>query len=208
MSNKDLPFDLVSLSSDDVQSLEDTYQALCAKFNVGPSGDNDIHLEKFDIFNNNPNISIGGTLLIKTPANNCHLAFLRIHYSNYGLKSVTRYDYYKYQVWAFITLNKDFGQVLIRHETFNDKIVGLLHPCELNFKDDKEFDRKFYVVTNDEQKALLAMNWNFRNAVMDMGHSMMLETMGNSIIIGNNMSVDVEQTIELAEFACKIAALK
>lgn len=207
MSNE-LPFDLVSLGADDVQALEDTYKALRAKFSVSLSDNSDIHLKQFDLFNTDPDKTIGGTLLINTPANNLHLAFLKIHYSYYGLRSATRSDYYKYQVWAFINSNKDFGRALVRHETFNDRLVGLIHPCELAFKDDKPFDHKFYVVCNDEQKALLAMNFNFRNAVMDMGDDMMLETAGHSIIIGNNMAVEADQTVRLAEFAYKIAALK
>jgi len=205
---ENLPFDLVSLSADDVQSLEDTYKALRAKFSISLYDSTDIPIKQFDLLNSGPDKTIGGTLLINTPANNLHLVFLKIHYSYYGLRSTTRSDYYKYQVWAFINSNKDFGRVLIRHETFNDRLVGLIHPCELEFKDDKPFDHKFYVVCNDEQKALLAMNFNFRNAVMDMGDDMLLETAGHSIIIGNNMAVEAEQTIRLVEFACKVAALK
>ncbi|MHB8205789.1 hypothetical protein [Mucilaginibacter sp.] len=124
------------------------------------------------------------------------------------MRSVTRYDWYKYTVWAYINQTKDFGRVLIRHETFNDRLVALLHPCEMKFEDDKPFDHKFYVVTNDDPKAHLAMNWNFRNAVMDMSDNMILETEGKSLIIGYNGVLETEQTIQLAEFASKIAALK
>jgi hypothetical protein len=78
----------------------------------------------------------------------------------------------------------------------------------MKFEDDKPFDHKFYVVTNDDQKAHLAMNWNFRNAVMDMGDNMVLETEGKSLIVGSHSNINLEQTIQLAEFASKIAALK
>jgi len=203
--NNVLPFDLVSLGADDVQALEDTYKALQAKFSIRLSDNADIHLQQFDVLNTNPDKVIGGNLLINTPANNLHLVFIKIHYSYYALKAATRSDYYKYQVWAFIKTNKDFSRALIRHETFNDRLVGLIHPCELEFKDDKPFDHKFYVVCNDEQKALSAMNWNFRNVVMDMGEEMMLETEGNTIIIGNSMVVEAEQTVKLVEFACRLA---
>jgi len=208
--SEDLPFDLAGLAAADVQSLEDTYAALRTKFSISLSDDSDIHLNDFDLFNINPNISIGGVLLINAPGKNCHLAFLKIHYQpTSGVYGGERLDYYKYQVWAFITLNKDFGRALIRHETFNDRIIGLIHPCELQFKDDKEFDHKFYIVTNNEQKALLAMNWNFRNAVMGMPDNIVLETAGTTLIIGTGaITIDPGQTIQLAEFASKIAALK
>jgi hypothetical protein len=207
MNNNELPFDLMSLGADDVQSLEDTYKALRAKFNISLSDDAGIHLKQFELFNTDPGKTIGGTLLVNTPANNLHLAFIKIHYSHYNVNRTTTTDYYRYQVWAFINTKADFGRVLIRHETFNDRIVGLLHPCELDCPDDKPFNHKFYVVTNDEQKALSAMNWNFRNAVMNMGDDMMMETEGHTIIIGNNVPVEAEQTVRLVEFAAKVAAV-
>ena len=207
MSNE-LPFDLVSLSADDVQALEDTYKALQKKFSISLSDDKGIHIKQFELLNTNQDVVVGGSLLINTPTNNCHLVFLKIHYSIVSGRAYQRHEYYKYQAWAFITSKTDFGRILIRHETFNDRVVSLLHHCELEFKDDKPFDHKFYVVTNYDQKALLAMNWNFRNAVMDMGDEMLMETFDHTIIIGNNMPVDAEQIVHLTEFAVKIAALK
>jgi len=41
-----------------------------------------------------------------------------------------------------------------------------------------------------------------------MGDNMILETEGKSLIIGYNGVLETEQTIQLAEFASKIAALK
>ena len=49
--NEDLPFDLVSLSSDDVQALEDTYNALKARFNISLSDDRGIHIKQFELLN-------------------------------------------------------------------------------------------------------------------------------------------------------------
>ena len=203
---KNLPFDTISLSGDDVQILEDTYNALKVKFNIGT--DCDIHFDAKDFdLTANTETTVGGILSINS-SSPFYLIFLKTHFSEYGVRSVTRYDWYKYTVWAYINQTKDFGRVLIRHETFNDRLVGLLHPCEMKFEDDKPFDHKFYVVTNDDQKAHLALNWNFRNAVMGMSDNMILETEGKSLIIGNQSEMSTEQTIQLAEFASKIAALK
>lgn len=172
---ENLPFDLIGLSSGDVQTLEDTYNLLKKNFTIGIPEDVDFPVNKFDLFSTSSDIKVGGILSVDGPVK-FYLVFIRVYYSSYGLKSVARYEYDSYKVWAYIKTNKDFGRSLIRHETFNDRIIGLIHPCELKFKDDKPFDRKFYVVCNDEQKASLAMNWNFRNAVMDMGDGMLLET--------------------------------
>ena len=204
---QDLPFDLIGLPAEDVQTLEDTYKLLNEKFSVGIPSDVHFPVKNFDLFSISNDIKVGGILSING-ANNFYLVFLKIRYSGYGMYNASRYNYDKYKVWAFIKTNKDYGRALIRHETLNDRIIGLIHPCELNFKDDKHFDHKFYVVCNDEQKALLAMNWNFRNAVMEMGDGMMLETVDKDIIIGSNINLDPRNTIDIAEFASKIAALR
>jgi hypothetical protein len=203
---KNLPFDTISLSGDDVQILEDTYDALKAKFNIGIDCDIHFDVKKFDL-TANTETAVGGILSINS-SSPFYLIFLKTHYSEYGMRSATRYDWYKYTVCACINQTKDFGRILIRHETFNDRLVALLHPCEMKFEGDKPFDHKFYVVTNDDQKAHLAINWNFRNTVMGMGDNLMIETEGKSLIIGYNGVLETEQTIQLAEFASKIAALK
>jgi len=148
---KNLPFDTVELSGDDVQILEDTYEALKAKFNVGIDCDIHFDVKKFDL-TANTETTVGGVLSINTP-NPFYLVFLKTHYSSYGTRSVTRYDWYKYTVWAYINSKTDFGRILIRHETFNDRLVALLHPCEMKFPDDKAFEHKFYVVSNDDPKS-------------------------------------------------------
>jgi len=203
---KNLPFDTISLSGDDVQILEDTYDALKAKFNIDIDCNIHFDIKRFDS-TANTETTVGGILSINS-SSPFYLVFLKTHYSEYGVRSATRYDWYKYTVWAYINQTKDFGRVLIRHETFNDRLVALLHPCQMKFEDDKPFDHKFYVVTNDDQKAHLAMSWNFRNAVMDMEDNMVLETEGKSLIVGSHSNINLEQTIQLAEFASKIAALR
>jgi len=204
----DLPFDICSLHADTVQALEDTYAALLSKFNIGVPNDINLHINKFETININPDISVGGVLKINNTTNECYLAFVKIHNYYHSVRSGEDVDYYQYKVWAFVTLKNDFGRVLIRRETFTDRIVNLIHPVELKFPDDKAFSSKFYVVTNDEQKALLAMNWNFRNAIMDMPDDLELESLDHTLIISNNKNIDVEQIVQLAEFASKVANLK
>jgi len=206
---KDLPFDTIGLRGDDVQTLEDTYSLLCSKFSIGLPGDTNLHLNNFELFCNNPDLSIGGILLLNHDIKDCYLAFIKIHYHSVNTRTGGEdIDYYKYKVWAFITSKNDFGRILIRKETFADRVLQLVHPVELKFKDDTAFNHKFYVVTNDEQKALNAMNWNFRNVVMDMANDLMIETANHVLVIGDNKEIDPQNVVYLAGFANKIAALK
>ena len=204
-----LPFETAGLFAEDVQTLEKTYTALKEKFNVGLPCDVELPLEKFDLFNGNPNIVAGGTLSIAHPSNNCYLAFIRIHICYNPIKSAGEpVDYYKYQVWGLIKAKKDYGRIFIRRETFADKLVGLVHPVELEFKDDKAFSKQYYVLTNDQDRAQMAMNWNFRNAIMNIqGRDIIIETANNLMVIGDNKYLDAGETIYLTETMVKLASV-
>jgi hypothetical protein len=204
---EELPFEIAGLVAADVQTLEETYDALRKEYNAGLPCNVELPLDKFDLFINNPAINVGGILPIAHPAGNCYIVFIRAHiYFNPRRGAGEIQDYYKYQVWGYIRSRKDCGRVLIRRETFADKLVGLLHPVELEFEDDKAFSHKFYVVTNDRDKALLSMGWNFRNAIMDIqDERMVIEIADNMLVIGNNQWLDKEDAIYLAEVASKLA---
>jgi hypothetical protein len=205
----DLPFETIGLVADDVQALEDTYEALKKEYNAGLPCDVELPLDKFDLFTTNQDINVAGVLSIAHPAGNCYLAFIRVHiYYNPRRGPGEIVDFYKYQVWGYIKSRKDFGRVLIRRETFADRLVSLIHPVELDFNDDKPFNRKFYVCTNDEQKALLSMSWNFRNEIMDIkDERMVIEIADNMLVIGNNQWLDKGDAIYLAEIASKMASV-
>jgi hypothetical protein len=198
-------FDTINLGANDVQVLEDSYKALKAKFNIGVP-DSTIHINKFELFNNQTEASVNGTFLINYPAINCYLNFVKIHY-NYSVGR-SRVNNYKCQAWAFVTLKKDFGRILIRRETFTDKVLEVVHHTELKFKEDKPFSDKFYVVTNDEAKAVAAMTPDFRTAMMDIKEmDFVIETINNTLVIRNNQPVNPQEIVYLAEFASRIAAI-
>ncbi|MEM7162212.1 MAG: hypothetical protein AAF487_07185 [Bacteroidota bacterium] len=49
-------------------------------------------------------------------------------------------------------LANDYGKVLIRPETLADKVQEIFKPVEVDFEEDKDFSRKYYVLTDDEQR--------------------------------------------------------
>ncbi len=67
------PFDTISLDADEVQALEDTYNALKTKFKMAIPNNADQFVNKFELFNNNPTAKLGGTLFISYPETNCYL---------------------------------------------------------------------------------------------------------------------------------------
>lgn len=200
-----LPFDSINISSAELQALEDIYAALTAKFTITLPDDVDLPIDDFDLFNYHPDKTIGGILELNHSTNACYLVFIKVH-SIYYTRDGHADDYYNYRVYGYIKSKKDFGRVLIRRENFADKVISLVHHVELDFEDDKPFNHKFYVCTNNEQKAQLAMNWNFRNAVMDIqSENMVIEAVNNVLIVGNN-DLFVDKVVEQANVLLNLSS--
>jgi hypothetical protein len=206
---EDLPFETIGLTADDVRILESTYNMLKSDYQAGLPCDVELPLDKFDVFATNLEINVGGVVSISHPADNCYLAFIRVHiYYNPRRSQGEIIDCYKYQVWGYIKSKKDYGRVLIRRETFADKLIGLIHPLELTFDDDKSFNHKYYVVANDSDKALLSISWNFRNEIMAISDErMLIEIADNMLVIGNNQWLDKDEAVYLAGVVSKLAAV-
>ena len=201
-----LPFDTINIDSADLQALTDIYKALTATYDVSVSNGIDLPINSFDLFNNHPDKTIGGILQLNHPTNPCYLVFIKIHGIYYSRDGHADH-YYTYKAYGCIIARKDYGRVLIRRETFADKILSLIHPVELNFPDDKPFNHKFFVCTNDEQKALLAMGWNFRNAVMDIkSENLIIEAVNNVLVLGNNNDLFVDEVVDLAAVLVNLAS--
>ncbi|WP_214070216.1 hypothetical protein [Mucilaginibacter sp. dw_454] len=206
-----LPFEVDGIDVDDLQVLEETYQALKTKFNITLQGNVNLHINKFELFNNNPKSSIGGTLILDAPTNNCYLTFIKTDYAlsagGRGGASQTA-NYSKYQVWGVVNLSNDFGRVLIRKKTFADKMMGLFQSVSLKFTDDQEFSSRFYVVANDIAKAGKAMTPAFRKVILPMlKDDQVIEIVNNTLIIGDGGPINPEKSLQIAEFVERLAAV-
>ena len=203
-----LPFDTTNIDADDAQALEATYEALKAKFKIAITEDDIIDIKKFDVFGNYNDISVGGTLLINHPESGCYLTFVKVKTQVPNGRGPAM-NYYKYQVWASAILRNDFGRMVIRRETVADKILNLVHPTEIQFKDDPSFNKRFNAVANDKVKASRAMTKAFRNILMEIKENdLVIEIVNSTLVIGNMQPVDPRQTIYLAEVASKLSRVK
>ncbi len=202
-----LPFDTVGLCSEEIDRLHDTYKALKAKFNIECTGNIDFHLEQFEVFRKYFDVKLRESYVIKHLNNDAYVLFVENHRRTMSAKSGIG-DSYENQTWGLAYLKKNFGRVLIRRETLADKIIELVHPVELDFDEDKAFSDTFYVLVNDHQKAVSAIDRNFRNAVMDVRHDdFTIEIMEHTLIVGDRMPMSAERSVYLAEFVTRLAAI-
>ena len=202
-----LPFNTVGLCSEEVDRLHDTYKALKAKFNIEFTGNIDFYLDQFEVFRRYQGIKLRESYAIRQLNNDCYVFFIETHLRSMGQKGGI-VDCYENQTWALAYLKKDFGRVLIRRETLADKIIELVHPVELDLDEDKAFSDTFYVLVNDYQKAMAAIDRNFRNAVMDVRHDhFTIEIIEHTLIVGDRVPMSPERAVYLAEFVSRLASL-
>ncbi len=198
----DFPFDTVGLTSEEINRLQQTYITLKDKFNIQLTGNINFHLEQFEVFKHCFDVNIRYSYVIKQDNNSSYILFVETH-SNDKAGATNNFDC---QTWALAYLKHNFGRVLIRPETLRDKIVELIHPLEIDFKEDKAFSDTFYVVANDHDKAINGINRNFRNAVMDVREDdFVIEIVEHTLIIGSKTTITPDRAVHLAEFVARMA---
>ena len=198
------PFDTHGLSAEVTERYYNTYQALKEEFKIQPTGHIDFDLPQFEVFKNCKDINLRGSYVIKQDCGDSYILFIEVHYKLPEAKHLAHHT--EHQVWALAYVKHNFGRALIRRETLTDKILELIHPLELDFKEDKAFSDTFYVVVNDHFKASGGMDRDFRNAVMDIrDNDFIIEIVDHTLIIGNYDPIIPEKSIHLAEFVARVA---
>ena len=84
-------------------------------------------------------------------------------------------------------LEKDYGRILIREENVFDKILEILIKTEIDFKDDKEFSDRFYVLADDGYNAKQFLNSEIREILTSIPkkENFSIEVFNNELIISN-----------------------
>lgn len=203
---------MILLSVDDNDDPNDVMAELheLYKNKLSASFDFDFNFDlgTFELFKNYNTCFIASVLKL---ANNKADFFIARISATYHLSTASRYPHSgstEYQAWGFGTLKADFGHILIKPETFIDKIHEFVNPIELDFDDDKEFSRKFYVITSDKTKALLQMTAAFRDAVqLILTEDVVIEIVQNKIIIGNKKIITMDACVDFINFLDRISSI-
>jgi hypothetical protein len=195
------------LQTNETERFQTTYNTLKGKFHIQLTGHINFHLEQFELFKSYLALNLQNSYVIKQANSDCYVLFVETHSKTKDAKGEIT-DHYEYQTWALAYLKQDFGRVMIRPETLGDKLIELIHPIELDFKEDKAFSDTFYVLVNDHQKAVAGINRNFRNTVMDVREDdFVIEIVDHTLIIGNRKPISPEKAVHLAEFVARLASM-
>ncbi|MFD0792252.1 hypothetical protein ACFQZX_01410 [Mucilaginibacter litoreus] len=186
-----------------------TCQRLRNRFRIEVPGKIDFKLEQFEVLNHHKAVNLRDTFAIKNPCGDSYILLLDTDINTHSINQQEKSSAASFQPWALAYLKRNFGRIIIRTETIVDKIREVIFPIEFDIRDDKPFSKRFYVLTDDRQKAETAMTKEFRDAVMSIKKSdFVIEIFEHTLIIGNHKPVTPENTLYLADFVAKLAELK
>jgi hypothetical protein len=203
-----LLFPTHDLDETDVVSITEIYNQLERDYTAKFDLDFTFETKEWEVFSGYDKTNFGPVLSLQKNGDPFYLNFLQVEYAIFRGRYSSSASM-ELQTWGRLTLKKDYGHILIRPETFRDKIQEWIHPVELDFEDDKAFSNAFYVLSNDEAKARLNMTPAFRNSIRDIPLTeFIIEIMGNTLLIGNNKVIQLETATAMAAFMEKLASAK
>ena len=162
------------------------------------------HLSSFDSYQEYTMIVISETVKLVKNHNQSFLSLLNINYSFKGRKiPQNTQEECVYEVIGLAELRKDYGRVLIRPETIADKIAEIFEHVELDFNTDKEFSRKYYVLSNNESKFRMQVTTPFLNCIAKFDN-LEIEINGTILIVRTRKPFSSEIAKSIADFLSDI----
>jgi hypothetical protein len=134
---------------------------------------------------------------VRIARSNTYISFVEVEFrvSNGRFGTALRKDF---QFYIFSFLSGNYGHILIRKETFGDKFSELFSHVELDFKEDKAFSKRFYVLANEKDKAIRLLNKKFRESILKAEEEdALIEVAENIILIGNKKTVNASDALKL-----------
>ncbi|HNU89573.1 MAG TPA: hypothetical protein PKJ94_14835 [Ferruginibacter sp.] len=200
------PYSGYDIGESDINAIIEIHDKLKLTYFAEFDRDFTFNYKELELFKANSINDLGPVICIKNSFRSFHLAFIEI---SYRVGAGSRYSpgtHTEYQTWGITSLKNAYGHILIKPETFLDKIHELINSVELDFEDDREFSKKFYVVTDDPLKARLQLNQTFRDHIMNIqAKEFFIEIIGNKLIIGNKKVIEPSSAIVFTEFMNKIS---
>jgi hypothetical protein len=204
-----LPYSTIDLTSDEIETILSIYNSLQSKQSVDFRADYFFPFKDFSLFETYQDYSIGPVIEIIQNINPTYLTFTQVSYkTNLSRRNFTS-TIKEYQSWCTLTLKNKYGNILIKTETLLDKIHEIIHPIEVDFKEDADFSKEFYVMASDQLLASSLLNAQIRGCLKQLNRKdVWIEIAGENLIIGNKKPIDTEATMEMCDLLIKIAELQ
>jgi hypothetical protein len=190
-------------SEEDIKLFERIFNKLNSVVHCEYSGSFNFNFNDFTLFRNYSKISVGPVIDINIGYENSFMAFIQaISPSSIIRQHIDLVEYYS---WGACFLKHNFGHVIIRPETLSDKIQEFIHSVEIDFEEDKEFSRKFYLLADPNFDSKTVITDKFRKAILEIKSKyFVIEIVNNRLIIGSQKPIDEQTVLDFAIFQNKV----
>lgn len=192
--------------SEDRKTVSDSLNAISAKYlvtRVSKSQETKIYknILSFDSFKVYKQLFLINAFELSEGNHKSHISIVSI---NSLVETVYRHQIRRENLteWEFVgltTLKKDYGRVYIRPENISDKINELFNKVEVDFAIDKEFSRKYYCLTSDDQKLRNQVTIAFLLAIRKH-HELEIEIIGRILMVRLCRRISVKSAQTIADF--------
>jgi hypothetical protein len=177
-------------------------QNLNSKFDISTDTETDYNLSSLNSFTDNYTSIVKdyqitsdkkiNFLFVSTDSaiNDFDNSFLELNYGNI-------------QLWAVLTTNTNYEHTLLRCESIKNKIIDFFIKQDIDYKDDKEFSKYFYIMSNDSETAKNYFSEEMRKAILKFKDSkIIIELKGDKIYVGNenNFQEDASLLNNIVDF--------
>lgn len=162
------------------------------------------HLLLFESLKSYPMVVMAETVSLISQQQKSFLCLLSLTFTSRGVKSPhSEQSFSEYEIIGIAPLRKDYGQVLIRPESLEDKISEVFIHTDIDFDIDHDFSRKFYVDASDEDRLRLRISPGFLRTFSRF-HGIEAEISGNVLMARLRKPFTVENGIFIAGFLAEI----
>lgn len=107
------------------------------------------------------------------------------------------------EVIGIVRLAKDYGRVLIRPETIEDKMSEFFCRTEVDFENETQFNRKYFTLTDQEQRLRTQVSSHFLNTIATYD-DLQIEINGHVLFVRTGHPYTPQTATILAEFLAEI----
>lgn len=189
------------ISKVEEQILEEIYENLSQDFIIKYNPEFIFDFKKFGAFNH---ISVINPFLcfdVSKDSENFQIIAVNIQYNFIGGKhgdSLINEN----QIWGLKKLDKDFGNIFIRDENIYDKIAEIFQKIEIDFKENAEFSKRYFVITDNETQTRISLNQNMRKLFCEIPkkENFIFEISNNYLLMGNRKPIDKINVNQIVNF--------
>jgi hypothetical protein len=175
------------------------YDRLCEIYNASVIDIKDSPLFQFKPIVENYNFTPQICYLVKSENSSFYL-YIVIRIVHYKRKHNVKTEEFL-EVWGIKELDENFGDILIRKETFSDKITELFKSFDIDFDEDPQFSKTFYVLGENEIEIRTFLTQSRRQLLGSFpDKDFQLEIKNNILSFGLPKKLSIPRVLQISKF--------